>query len=85
MKEGIRMGDKNTLNISDGKLKIAITELDGTKLSSPEMVSKSILMLIGSLDVKNFEEHGIRDKFDSYMKQILDEIHGVYEWAGYKN
>lgn len=79
------MGDKNALKICDGNLQVVITELDGAKLSTPEIVSKSILILIDSLDVRNFEEHGIRNKFDSYMEQILAEIRGVYEWAGYNN
>lgn len=78
------MEDKNTIKISNGKLQVAVTELNGLKLSSPELVAKSILLLINSLDVKYFEEHGIRDKFEGYMEQFLDELHGVYEWAGYE-
>ena len=75
------MEDKNTIKISNGKLQVAVTELNGLKLSSPELVAKSILLLINSLDVKYFEEHGIRDKFEGYMEQFLDELHGVYEWG----
>lgn len=79
------MGNKKGLKLSDGNLQIVITELDGAKLSTPELVAKSILMLIGNLDVKDFEEYGIRDKFESYMEQFLKEIHAVCEWAGYED
>jgi hypothetical protein len=47
--------------------------------------AKSIIVLIDSLDIKDFEEHGIQNKFDGYMEQILQEIHAVCEWAGWED
>ena len=79
------MEGKNVLKISKGNLQIMITEIGGVKLKTPEVVAKSILMLIDSLDVKDFEENGIRNKFEDYMEQFLKEIHAACEWAGWKN
>jgi len=77
------MQENNFLKVNNGNVEIKIIEENGVNMSPPELAAEAILALIGSLDTKFFSERGIPEKFDIYIEEILEKIHGVCEWAGW--
>lgn len=77
------MQEDNFLNIINSTLEVDIKELGGMDMSPPELIAESILLLLNSLDIKEFDRYGIYDRYDIYMERILGKIHCACEWAGW--
>jgi len=78
------MNSKDPIEISNGTVKIIISELEGRGLTPPELAAESILALTNSLDVKEFDNYGVYEKFEYYIRSIFKEMQGVCEWASWK-